>query len=252
MADNKNRVQTSTQIRNLYSEGMAYLNMSFYNTNLSFKLYPYTGRDNSGRSSYDMKNGLSTTVNFEGAYILAQVSNDIIAGKIIETDVNIPCASGASIVLSSKVAPNGYPEVLFSINKNNTTVTFKFPVYIHTIKKPNGATETECIQSGLGAFKETVQGYLNGINADRHLDKFTEDYVKSLEGSQQQNNYNNQQNNNYNNFNNGNNNGYKKQYNPNYKKPYNQNYKKPYNNNNGGNSWPPPQQQNLDSYEIKN
>ena len=42
--------------------------IKFFNTNLCFSFYPFSSRTNTGLSSYDMKNGLSTTVNFEGAY----------------------------------------------------------------------------------------------------------------------------------------------------------------------------------------
>ena len=81
MSNPNNRTQTSTQIRNFYSEGMSYLNMKFYNTNLSFQFYPFTGKDQNGRSTYDTKNGETTTVNFEGAFTLWKAAKDIIDGK---------------------------------------------------------------------------------------------------------------------------------------------------------------------------
>ena len=252
MADN-NRTQTSTQIRNLYSEGVSYMNIKFFNTNLCFQLYPFMSKDNTGRSNYDMKNGISTTVNFEGAFLLMKTADDIINGKIISTNVNIPCAGGASISLNCQRGLNGVPEVVFGISKNNINIPFKFAVVSRNDQKSDGSNEVSYIQTGLGAFNETVRAYLNGINADRHLDKLTEDYVKSITGNQQeqqnqqaqQPSYQ-QQNYKQNNYNSNN-----KNYSNSYKKPYNS-YKKPYNGSNNGNNWQPPQQQNFDSYEIKN
>lgn len=255
MADN-NRTNTTTQIRNMYSDGMSYLNIKFFNTNLSFSFYPFMSKSNTGLSSYDMKNGLSTTVNFEGAFALYQVSKEIIEGKIKDIDMTIPCAAGANLTLQCKVN-NGQTDVTFTISKNNTTIPFKFPVMMQNIRNEHGQMEVKCIYSGLGAFMKTVEGYLNGINADRHLDKLTDDYVKSIQNNtnqQPQQPPNNQQN-----FNNRNNNGNYRgnnNYN-NYKKPYN-NYKKPYNGNNNNfpnppqNGWQPPQSQDFNSYEIKN
>lgn len=261
MENNNNRTTTTTQIRNLYSEGMAYLNIKFFNTNLCFSFYPFSSRTNTGLSSYDMKNGLSTTVNFEGAYALYQVSKEIIEGKINEMDMNIPCAAGANLNFQCKFN-NGQLDVIFSISKNNNTIPFKFATMVQNVKNGNGQMETRYIHTGLGAFMKTVEGYLNGINADRHLDKLTDDYVKNIQNNsqstQQQNNQqqNNQQN--YNNRNNYNRNNYNN--NNNYKKSYN-NYKKPYNGNNNNNfqngsqsnnNWQSYQTQDFNSYEIKN
>ena len=263
MTETNNRTNTSTQIRNLYSEGMSYLNLSFFNTNLSFKFYPFISRDNTGRSTYDLKNGIGTTVNFEGAFVLFQVASDIISGKIGSTDVDIACAAGANLNLKCEV--NGDQKIVtFTITKNNVTIPHKFSVIPQKIIHPNGQVEMKYIQSGLGAFMKTVEGYLNGINADRHLNKLTDDYVKALgnEQSTQQTTTQSYQNNNqqYNNDNRGNNN-YRNNYNGNgYKKSYNNNYKRQYNSNNNNsfqappqnNNWQPPQQQDLNSYQIKN
>lgn len=258
MADN--RTTTSTQIRNMYSEGMSYMNIKFFNTNLCFQLYPFTGRDNTGRSSYDMKNGLSTTVNFEGAYSLWQIADTIISGRIKEINHTISCAAGANLTIQCNTAPNGEPEVIFSINKNNVMIPFKFAVIAQNIKNGNGQNEIYYIHAGLGAFMDTVKGYLNGINADRHLDKLTDDYVKAIQANdpQQSAQQSTQQNNNQQGYKN---NNFRGNYNNNgnYKKGYNNNnYKRPYNGNNNNNfpnppqqnGWQPPQQ-NLASYEIK-
>ena len=108
--------------------------------------------------------------------------------------------------------------------------------------KENGQFVSKIIECGLKSFKGILDGYLSGINADRHLDKLTDDFIKAQEG--QNNNSGN------NNNNNGNYNNYRKNYNG-YKKPYNNN--RNYNNNGGnnnGNNWNPPKQQDLSSYQI--
>lgn len=250
-SDNNKKPGTSTQIRNFYSDGMAYLNTSFFNTNLSFKFHPFISKDNIGRSTYDMKNGLNTTVNFEGAYALYHAAKSIIDGKVNELDLPIPCAAGATLNLARRLAQDGMMmETIFSITKNNVTIEFRFSTFTYQTKE-NGQIVTKVIESGLGAFMKTVEGYLNGINSDRHLDKLTEDYVKSLgenNGNQQGNNnsggYQQYRGNNNNggyrkNYNNNNgNNGYRKQY-------YNNGTNQQYNNNQ-------PSQQNLSTYQIHN
>lgn len=243
MSNNNQKQQTvtSTQIRNFYSDGISYLNVSFFNTNLSFKFYPFIRKDNIGKSEYDLKNGINTTVNFEGAYALWDASNNIIDVSINEINLPIPCAAGAILTLERKLGQNGEMETIFSISKNGILIPFKFQTTIYQTKE-NGQAVTKIIESGLGAFMKTIEGYLVGINADRHLDKLTEDFVK-LQNSQNNNSQNatvnNQQQNTYNN--------YKKNYN-NYKKPYNNQYSNTnnYNNNN------PNIQQDYSTYRINN
>lgn len=245
MNNNQNRTQTSTQIRNLYSDGISYMNIKFYNTNLSFCLYPFLEKDNVGMSKYDLKNGQQTTVNFEGAYTLYQAAKDIVDGKVQELNQVIPCY-GATIILERKPNTTGVMETIFSINKNNITIPFKFQTVERQVKNSAGQTLTEIIESGLGAFMETLKGYLNGINADRHLDKLTEDFAKTQQNNQQQGNFNNS-NNNYRN------NGYKKPFNNGggYKKPYNGGYNQQGGQQSGWNN-NPPKQQDMSSYNIQN
>lgn len=173
------QTNTSTQIRNMYSDGLSCLNIKFYNTNLSFQFYPFNGKDQNGKSRYDMKNGQQTTVNFEGAFALYSVAKDIIDNKVQQTSISIPC-NGASLILERKLGMNGALETVFSINKNNTTIPFKFNTIQQQVNT-NGQSQTNNIEVGLGAFLKTIDGYLTGINADRHLDKLTEDFVKSQE-----------------------------------------------------------------------
>lgn len=242
MADNKQvRTNTSTQVRNFYSDGISYLNVSFYNTNLAFKFHPFISKDNFGKSLYDMKNPQSTSVNFEGASALYQVANDIISGKIQECNLSIPCASGAELTLRRELGQDGKMETVFSISKNGIVIPFKFSTVTCQVKE-NGQTSTRIIETGLAAFHKTIDGYLTGINADRHLNKLTDDFAKL-----QENNGGNHQNGGYNNY-------PKKNFNNNYRKPY------PNNNNNfnqsqpgnNGNNWGQNNQQPMSSYNIPN
>jgi len=217
MSNNNGRTNTSTQIRTMYSENTSCMTIKFYNTNLSFSLYPFTGKNQQGRSTYDMKNGQQTTVNYEGAYALYQAAKDIIDGKVQQTSLAVPC-NGASLTLERKLGMNGQMETVFSISKNNVTIPFKF----NTIQQQvniNGQVQTNIIEIGLGAFLKTIDGYLTGINADRHLNKLTEDYAKLQERNEQPQAQNQGQNNG------GGNNNYRprKQYNNYYQKPQ-QNY----------------------------
>lgn len=246
MANDQVRTSTSTQIRNFYSDDMSYMNVSFFNTNLSLKLYPFLSKDNLGKSTYDMKNGQVTTIDYEGAAALYKVADDIIEGKISEVSLPIPCASGATIEIERKLSSNGIMETYLNLTKNNIKISFRFKTRIMQVKE-NGQIVQKTIESGLEAFKKTLEGYLTGINADRHLNKLTDDFIKAQEsnGGQQNNNGNNNYRNN------------------NYRKPYNGNngYRKPYNNNNNGNgnyngnnsnNWNPPKQQDMSSYTINN
>lgn len=219
-----NRTNTSTQIRNMYSDGMSYMNIKFYNTSLSFQLYPFTGKDQNGHDKYDTKNGQLTTVNYEGAYALYQTAKDIIDGKVKETNLQVPC-NGASLILERKLGTNGKMETIFSITKNNVTIPFRFQTIQQQIKDGGNIT-TITVESGLGAFMKTIEGYLTGINADRHLDKLTEDYAKL-----------------HPNNNGGGNNNFNR--NNNYRKNYNNN--RPNNNRQG--NWGPPAQ-NFNDYSI--
>lgn len=250
MADKETRTQTTTQIRNFYSDGMCYLNTKFYNVKLSFQFYPFLKKDETGKSSYDMNNSQTTTIDFEGAAALYDTINKIISGKITECNLVIPC-NGASLELSRTLGAMGTYDTIFKIKKNNTEIPFKFKVDVITVKE-NGQPVTRNIESGLIAFNKTIEGYLTGINSDRHLDKLTDEFaaLKNKENNQNNGNNgwkNNNQNGNYNNNRRPyNGNGGNRNYNNN--RRYNNNY----NGNNQQQQWTPPNQQNLSSYQIKN
>lgn len=237
---NQRRTSTSTQIRNMYSD-TSYLNIKFYNTNLSFQFSPLMSTDNMGRANFDTKNAQMTTVNYENAYAIYKVCSDILAGKISETTLVIPCSGDASLTLHHGIGSDGRPESVFTIAKTGISIPFKFKIQEQIVVE-NGVSQTRIIHSGLGAFAKTVEGYLTGINADRHLDKLTEEYA-ALQ-NQQQNGQAPQQGGGYRGPRQGGqpyNNGYKKQYPPRQpQQPYNQQ------------QWQQPNQQNMSNYQLPN
>lgn len=249
MANNQ-RTNTSTQIRNFYSEGLAYMNVSFYNTNLSIKMQPFKGKDQLGRNSFDSSKAIITTIDFDSAYLLWSTIKDIEDGKDITGTIPIPCGPDATLEFERKPGPNGFMESFLNISKNNITISFKFRTIIANVNV-NGQPMQKVIEVGLGSFSKTINGYLEGINADRHLDKLTDDYIRT---QQPQNQNNGGGNNNYQKpYNNGNNNGGYR--NNSYRRNYNNNNRN-YNNNQGGNNnWNnnnSPKQQDMSSYTISN
>lgn len=190
------RTQTSTQIRNMYSEGVSYMNIRFFNTNLAFHLYPFMGKDPNGRSQYNMQMGAQTTVNFEGAYALWKAGTDILDGRVQEISLVIPCLNDASVAIN-RSQNNGVYETTFSITKGGNVIPFKFATIPYQVTE-NGVTVTKYMESGLGSFVKTIEGYLTGINADRHLNKLTDDFAKIQEQNNQSQPQNNSNQNNWN------------------------------------------------------
>lgn len=239
---NTNRTNTSTQIRNFYAEGVSYMNTKFYNTSFAISLYPFTGKDENGRSTFD-KTGVSTTISYEGAAALSYVCQKIIEGNLQEASLSIPCFN-ASMVLEHRPNASGQPETVLVVTKNNMTVTYPFSTTTVQVKE-NGVPQTQIIPSGLISFKHTLDGYLGGVNADRHLDKFTEEYTKTLGSLMPQNQQPKQnfQKNNYQNNNNGYRGSNRQQYQP--RNNGNPNFNQPKQNN-----WGPAQ--NFDNYNVPN
>lgn len=222
------KTQTSTQIRNLYSEGMSYLNIRFFNTNLSFQFSPFVKKDQNGRSRYNIKASQQTTVNYDGAYALWKLGTDILNGTVQEGSITIPCSNDAMLRLERKMTQNG-PATFFSIRKNNNTIDFKFSTMTVELKE-NGQPVQKVLETQLGVFVKTLEGYLTGINADRHLDKLTDDFAKLQEVQNGQNgsSWNNQNNNSY------------------QRRPY-----QPNGSNQSSNQWGAPPQ-SMDQYSLPN
>jgi hypothetical protein len=241
---NQKSPATSTQIRTLYSNGISCLTIKFFNTNLSFGFQPFSGKDQNGFNQFNKDKTITTTVNYEGAATLWKTGQDILDGKINKCNVVIQCAGGTVLILERRLNDNQL-ETWCTINKNGEIIPFRFNSYIRDIEE-NGQMIKQQIEAGLLVFIKTINGYLEGINADRHLDKLTDDYVKSL--GDKANNQQFQTNSGYQKK------PYNRPYSPNYKKNYNN-----YNNNRNNNQtyslreeWETQNnQQNMSSYNIE-
>lgn len=167
-------MNSNTYIRTLYSSGFSFLMMSFFKTNLTFNFAPYLGKDNVGRSQYSKTEFLSTTVNYEGAAALYMTAMPILEGNESQMELVLPCSNQATLIFEYKLDQNNQMSAYLLINKNNSTMTFRFGTMQYKVKE-NGQVITKVVQSGLGAFAETLDGYLTGIGADLHLNKFSKE-----------------------------------------------------------------------------
>ena len=238
MTENAQKQATTTLIRTIYSDGFSYVVIKFYNTNLAFQFVPFQRKDETGKNIYDQTKAQSTTITQDSAYALFKFGTDLLEGKIQEGQISVN-GNQSTITIEKKFGPTGLETVL-SITKNGQVIPFKFTTQTAVVKE-NGQSVQKFIDSGLGSFTKMLEGYLTGINSDRHLNKLTDDYVKSLEQTEtppqpKQNNY-------------------QKPYNNSQKKPWQQNnWKKPqqqpYNPTfTAPNSWET--QQNLSSYKVQ-
>ena len=149
--------------------------ITYFKYNLSILLQPYTGTDpDTGRSKYG-KQGIMTTVNYEGAAALFLVASDILDGKTAAQEIRltIPCVADATITLERVQGQDGQMETFLTVAKNNESLAFKFTT--HQIKiKQNNQDVVNVVEAGLGAFVMTIKGYLTGINSSGHLNEFGE------------------------------------------------------------------------------
>ena len=233
------KTQTSTQIRNLYCD-QSYLNISFYNLNLSLKFAPFKQKSANGMNQYDTANAITTSIDYEAAYALYDIAGKILHQSDTSNISAVIPINGGNLLFERKMENNAMESYL-TVNKEGKTLSFKFAKLAYT---KNGTQSY--IDAGLGTFRQTLAGYLSGINADRHLDKLTEDYVKSINGNNDANKQNTSGG-----FNTGSqykaNNGWK-----NGGGNRNNNWKnnKNWNANNQNNSWQP-KQQNYSELQIQ-
>jgi hypothetical protein len=102
----------------------------------------------------------------------------------IERLAALPC-NNATLTLAYKREENNQMRAYMTIEKSNQSITFKFSIHTFQEKK-DGQIITKVIQSGLGAFAATIEGYLTGIGAGRHLSKLPDDYGETKDENQQQ------------------------------------------------------------------
>jgi len=174
MSKNK-RPAVSTYIRTLYSDGISYLRINYFNLNLSLCFAPCVGKDHKGRSDYDFSKKLATTITYEDAALLYYIARSIVDGKNSQITMKavIPSYKNAAIRFDYKPDQNNQMWAYLAIDKDNRTIPFVFSTQTVEVEEDNRLI-TKVIQSGLGAFGMILQGYLTGINADGHLTKLSE------------------------------------------------------------------------------
>lgn len=227
---------TSTMIRTIYSNGVSYLTIRFYNNNLSLSITPFVGKDQNGKNKYDNEKSVSTVgVNYELASSFNKLISDALDGKYNDDVIQIifDLWDQSKLIFERKRDQNNKLCYWLIIDKNGLVGQFKFES-TNVGCVINGQPSQQVIESGLSHFNNILTGYLIGINADRHLDKLTEEYVKSKETSDQNNTY---QNNNYQRKNNYSNKGYQNKNNYNQAPPV----------------WTPPSQSvGMSNYQVPN
>jgi hypothetical protein len=149
------------------------------------RFYRYYGKNKDGSDQYDLKNGLTTTVNYENAYYLYQAAMYILKDINSEKEIRavLPC-NKADLILACKREQDDQMAVYLTIEKNNQSISFRFKTQQVQVKE-NGQMVTKVIQSGLGAFAKTIEGYLTGIGADIHLSKLLDNFENSQDEGQQ-------------------------------------------------------------------
>jgi hypothetical protein len=179
-----NKVSVGTFARNFYSPGSASIGVSFYNSNLSLRFYRYMGKNN-GSDYYDLPNGITTTLNYENASYLHQVATFILTDTYNEEEIRavIQC-NKADLILECRPDQDNQRTAYLTIEKNNQSISFKFKTHSVQIKE-HGHIFTKVVQSGLGAFAKTLEGYLTGIGADLHLGKLPDNFENSQYENQQ-------------------------------------------------------------------
>jgi len=141
------------------------------------RIYPFQNYQENGLSKFS-RDSIFINLSVEDAYTLYAFCKGILDKKITEGELSIKSFNG-SVMLVQRVQVEGVYETLITASETDHSVKFLFATREFK-KKENGNEVTERIDSQLGAFVKTIEGYLTGINSERHLNKFTDDYVASL------------------------------------------------------------------------
>ena len=178
MADQQNtRTNTSTHIRTLMSEDSGYITIKFYNTNLSFSFVPFSGKDANGRNQYNQAKSMYSTMNWESAALLQVIIQGIMNDKYPQGIQSVISHNPTSdVIISIDRRADGNTFLLMS--KGGETIPFKFKAT---------TVQDKVVENGLFVLERTLDGYLTGINAERHLNKMTDEYAKLQEGKSQNN-----------------------------------------------------------------
>ena len=156
----------SAYIRNLYSPGFSFITLSFFKTNLSVRFTPWINQNQTGRSQYDAKKFIVTTISDESAASLYYLAKKI-AEESLRDPVQyvIECNNKTTMVFEYDA-----DKATLSIEKGREKIVFEFAVHQYRVKE-DGRIVTKTIQSGLLAFGEVLQAYLTAIGADRQQEQ---------------------------------------------------------------------------------
>jgi hypothetical protein len=161
------------------------MTLSFFNWSLSLRFYQYTGKNKDGFDHYDLKNGVTTTVNYENASCLYKAAMSILEDIDLEKEIRaeLPCYN-AALIFEYKREQNNQMSAYLTIEKNDQSISFRFRT--HQVKvKENGQVVTKVVQSGLVAFVKTLESYLTGTGISFHLNKMLNIYENSQDENQQ-------------------------------------------------------------------
>ena len=176
------RQSENTYIKILYSPGFSMLRMSYYKTNLILNFIPSIDKDYQGVIGYNKNSFLSTSINPEKAAFFYMQTSRIIDGidseKSIETV--LPCNNGTTLTFEYKPDEDNQMRTYLTINKNNMTIPFRFPV-IEYYENVDGQTIKTVMQAGLVTFSLILGCYLAGSAVDGPLNKHNELYNEALE-----------------------------------------------------------------------
>jgi hypothetical protein len=121
----------TTSMRNFYAPGYSSITMSYFNWNLSLRFYRYSGKNNDGVDQYDLKNGITTTVNYDNAACFLLTAMDILKdiNSQKETRAVIQCKK-AALIFEYKHDQDNQMAAYLSIEKNNEMIPFKFKTHL--------------------------------------------------------------------------------------------------------------------------
>ena len=165
----------NTFIRKFYGTDST-LMIGFFNQNLSFRIGrdKNGGRVNGGFNQNDMSDGITATVNYEGAYYLYEAAMSIVNDTNPKNEKRAVLERGDTRIFLEHIRDqNNLMRAYLTISKSNQSISYEF--LKRTYQEKNGQMITKFVQSELGAFAHTILGYLIGVGSDRHFEKLPDE-----------------------------------------------------------------------------
>ena len=169
----------NTFIRNIYSTDGSSLQLSFYCAYLNLGFTPSVGKNNLGFPIYDRKQFMSTSIDYEKAFTLYHAANQILfIDENQPLHITLECQKQTILHLDYSMK-NGQMAASLVIEKQNRYIPIEFNSHPIKFKNNQGLICEKFIQSGLGNFMCVLEGYLRGVGANNHLNKFSEDDLET-------------------------------------------------------------------------